>query len=479
MRGSAGQVGRAVVAVLIIGGATEAVPAAAQVGGVGAEITLDQAIRVALRENRELESARYGLAVAAGQVREAWSAVYPTVNATASYTRNLDVPGQFLPAIIFDPTADPDELTLVRFGSDNTWFGQLRLEQPLFQANVFIGLGAARRYELLQGEIVRGQEQEIVTRTKQRYFDVLLAEEAVNLSAESVRRVRQALDETKAMHRAGLVGDYDVLRLEVELANLEPALRRAENAAVAARRSLAVDLGMDDLDDLRVVGSLANVDIANGSDPLLASFGVRVTQQTSVDGLIQDARRYRSDVRQVRFTEDFRRSEMRAEQADYLPRISLFATYAFNAQADGGVNPFGWGGNRVTTPQAGIQVTVPVFAGFRRPARIDQMRATIGQTQTQGRLVAAQVENQVQTLFDQVEEARFRAEAQEVAVEQARRGYSIASAQFREGLGTRLELTDAEVALRQSEFNFAQAIHDYLTARAQLDHAVGAVPEVD
>ena len=58
------------------------------------------------------------------------------------------------------------------------------------------------------------------------------------------------------------------------------------------------------------------------------------------------------------------------------------------------------------------------------------------------------------------------------------RRFEIARAQFREGLGSRLELTDAEVALRESEFNFAQAVHDYLTARAQLDQAVGMVPEV-
>ena len=66
-----------------------------------------------------------------------------------------------------------------------------------------------------------------------------------------------------------------------------------------------------------------------------------------------------------------------------------------------------------------------------------------------------------------------------MAVDQAQRGYEIASAQYREGLGSQLELTDAEVALRQSEFNYAQAVFDYLVARAQLDQATGSVPMVD
>lgn len=66
-----------------------------------------------------------------------------------------------------------------------------------------------------------------------------------------------------------------------------------------------------------------------------------------------------------------------------------------------------------------------------------------------------------------------------MAVGQAQRGFEIASAQFREGLSSHLELTDAEVALRQSEYNYAQAVYDYLVARAQLDEAVGRVPVVD
>jgi outer membrane protein len=282
------------------------------------------------------------------------------------------------------------------------------------------------------------------------------------------------------MQRAGLLGDYDVLRLEVELANLEPAFRRAANASEAARRALAVEIGLEAV-ELDVVGSLASIDLVRGVDtgPLLSSFGIAASELAGVDRLLTYARQGRSDIRQIEMTERLRQTELRAEQSEYLPRISFFASYGYSAQADGGINPFGWGGARsLTNPQLGLQVTMPLFDGFRRPARTDQIRATIAQTRTQGSLVAAQVENQVRTLHDQVEEARLRAEGQEVAVARARRGYEIASAQFREGLGTRLELTDAEIALRQSEFNLAEAVHDYLTARVLLDQAVGAVPEV-
>jgi len=86
---------------------------------------------------------------------------------------------------------------------------------------------------------------------------------------------------------------------------------------------------------------------------------------------------------------------------------------------------------------------------------------------------------QVKSLLELSTESLSRARAQRLAVQQATRGFEIASAQYQEGLGSQFELIDAEVALRQSEFNYAQAVFDYLVARAQLDEATGLVPLVD
>jgi outer membrane protein TolC len=124
-------------------------------------------------------------------------------------------------------------------------------------------------------------------------------------------------------------------------------------------------------------------------------------------------------------------------------------------------------------------VSLPIFQGFRRDARIDQKRAALRQAQAitrQGRDIAT---TEVKTLVEGSDEALLRARGQKLAVQHAYRGFEIASAQYREGIGSQLELTDAEVALRQSEFNYAQAVYDYLVSRAQLDAATGRVPLVD
>jgi outer membrane protein TolC len=168
---------------------------------------------------------------------------------------------------------------------------------------------------------------------------------------------------------------------------------------------------------------------------------------------------------------------MRLEQVEYLPRISLFGNYGISSQQNG--DPAFFGAPRAYSRAVGVQLTVPIFQGFQRDARIDQKRAALRQAETQTGLARSQATAEVRTLLEQADEARARADGQRLAVVQAGRGFDIARAQYREGLGSQLELTDAEVALRQSEFNYAQAVYDFLVARARLDAAAGRVPLVE
>jgi outer membrane protein len=434
-----------------------------------APLTLEQAVRTALDRSRDLREAELELGAARGRVREAWGNVYPQVSLNTTYTRNLTVPGTFMPRVFFDPDAGPDEQVLVRFGTDNMWNFSVRADQPLFRASAFIGVGAAERYEALQREALRGRAQSVVTRVQLAFYAVMLAQESVRLTENAVTRIRQTLDETRAMERAGVASSYDVLRLEVELANVEPALRRARNAALAARRGLAVEIGLADLESVAVAGDLLAIELDSMPVPVAAN-------GDDTGELIAQAIEQRTELRQLRVMESLRRAELRAEQSEYLPQVTLFGTYSVAAQQSGTPAFFGGAdGQRSYGRQVGVMVTMPLFSGMQRPARVAQRQAVIRQVQTQQDLLRDQVQHQVMTYLDQVEEARQRAAAQRFGVRQAQRGFQIASVQYREGISSALELTDAESALRLSEFNYAEAVYDYLVASARLDEALGAV----
>lgn len=447
-------------------------------------ISLGRAIQAALATSRTLADAEFGLDAAQQRVREAWSNVLPDISGSASYSRNFRVQEVFLPAVIFDPTAGPTDVLPVRFGSDNSWQATLSVSQPLFEVGAFIGVGAAGRFRALQEEMVRGTAQQVVSAVRQAYFDALLATEELRLTRQSIARVAQTLNETRAMNRAGLASDYDVLRLEVQLANLEANLERAGNAVAATRRVLLIEMGRDPAQPVELEGRLGEVDLADparnvpANAELLRFAGAEGAAEGSLEDLARAALVRRSDLRQLRATVSLEEARLAAERAEFFPKLSVFSNYNIAAQENGSPNFFGENSNqRTTSAAAGIRVEIPVFRGFARSARVSQARAAVRQNEARLERAEQETFHQVRTFYDNVLEGRRRAASQRRAVDQARRGFEIASAEYRAGVGSQLQITDAEVALRESEFNYARAVYDYLSARALLELAMGMVPD--
>jgi outer membrane protein TolC len=468
--------GAVLLALLAIGA-----PVAAQDGPE--TYSLERALQVALTNSHDLAAAEQSVRIASQQVREAWSNVYPDVSASASYQRNLRVQQAFLPSEFF-PNAPPGELVPVQFGADNTWNAGLTANQPLFEFDVFIGVSAAGRYRSLEGERLRGSTQQVVTSVRLAYLNALLAQEEMRLTENSVRRVRQTLEETRAMNRAGLASAYDVLRLEVQLANLEPNLRRSQNAVAARKRDLLLEMGLSPDDTIELEGNLAEMEVglptqnADANRRLLATTGLPLEASLDLQELRELAVRRRTDLRQQRLNINLEEARLSVQKAEYFPSLSLFGNYNVQAQTNGAWFRDFYGGpnSRTSSAATGISISVPIFQGFARDARIQQTRATLDRNEAQLTRAQKQVESDVRNVLESLEETRLRVESQERAVAQARRGFEIASAEYREGVGSQLQITDAEVALRETEFNYAQAVYDYLTARVQLDATVGTVP---
>jgi outer membrane protein len=213
-----------------------------------------------------------------------------------------------------------------------------------------------------------------------------------------------------------------------------------------------------------------------GRSGLLLDRGVVPGSMTPREA-VDRAARQRSDLRQLGLMRDLRETERRVEMSQYLPKVSLFGTWTVNAQGD--ARPVFFGDNRFSTRAVGIQVDVPLFSGLQRPARVSRMGSVVRQMDSQLAYAREQAGNEVTTLLDEALESYDRVAAQRRAVAQAGRGWDIAQAEYRAGMVSRLQVTDAELALRQSEFNYAQAVYDYLTAQARLDLAIGQVPMVD
>ncbi|MFC1530492.1 TolC family protein [Gemmatimonadota bacterium] len=474
------------VATLVLSVSTAATRAQTERAAGTRNMTLEESILIALEDSRSVQDARFALEVARKQVVEARGLAMPTVAASANFTRSLTPLESFLPAIIFDPTASPDDFIAVRFGADNNWFSSLTLDQTLFDYTVFIGLRVASTFRELSEEALRGTAQQAATATRKAFYAALLARESLRLTENSVSRLRQTLEETTALQEAGLASDYDVLRLEVELANFEPRLRQASDALEAARRNLALVMGYDVDEPFDPAGSLMEIDIETGeastdaSRSLLRVVGEPDAIALGFDRILERSLNDRTDLRQTRINLDLGRAQVQASRSNYYPTLAGFYSYSVTAQENGAPNFFGESSrNRTSLQQAGLRLQVPLFAGFQKSSRVQQNMLSVDRISTRLAQLREQTFSEVRTLLDALEETRQRTLAQARAVGQARTGFGIATARYREGVSSRLEVVDAENALRQAEFNYAQAVFDYLNTQADLDLAIGSVPLVD
>ncbi len=451
-----------------------ALPAVAAAADPAQELILDvdDAVVMALENSRDLRDAQLAMEEADERVAEVWGRVFPQVEFNASYVRNISPAVSFVPARVFDPTAAEGEFISLQFGADNSWQSSVSVEQALFDPALLVGLGAAQRFQLLQQELVRGRAQEVAVRVRLICYDLLLRAEEVRLTQRSLDRVRQALAETQARHRAGMATEYDVLRLKVELANLEPNLLRASNDLAAARRQLAIELVFDEPQHLRMEPSISLGDTTRPAT--IASIS-----EDSTKALIESAQRQRSDLRQLQDLIDLRETELKLKKVEYLPTVNLFGSWDVQAQQNGGPSFFGDERSRATSKLAGVRINLPLFTGLQRDARIDQRRVVLRQAQIHAQLMQDQAAAQIRDLVARRAENAARVQAQRLAVSQAELGFQITIARYGRGVGSQLEITDAEVALRQSEFNHAQAAHDLLATQAQLELALGRVTPVD
>ncbi|MDR9414941.1 MAG: TolC family protein [Gracilimonas sp.] len=450
----------------------------------GELIDLKQAIQMALANNTEMKRSLLSVRDADQQIKKAWSNVMPEISASANYTRNLEVPVNFIPAIIFDENADPDELIPVAFGTDNNWQGGFTVSQTIFNGQAFVGISSSELVKAAQSEGMRATAQGIVTQTRFYYYEALVSVERMRLVEAQIERVKKNLEDTRKLAEQGFTDDYAVLQLEVQLSNLEPQLTSSEFDIKQAKQDLLDAMGLPVQLSIELKGSLRDFNIhakeaKKAENEVLKSVDRQTPLVLSNDSLsLQKAMDYRGDLRVLELQNQLQGKQLDAQRSSFLPTV--FAQYGLNWTASQSGTPvfFGNEDNRARSQTLTLGVQLPIFQGLSRYADLQRAKIQIKDTRLQQYQAKQTANKEIFIASQNVQEALQTSNALEKAVTQAKRGYERAQIRYQNGVGSQQELNDAELQLRQAEINYAQMVSGYLSAKAQYDQAVGQVPFV-
>jgi len=484
-------------------------------------LTADEAVQIALVNNHMLRRGLLDIEFAESQIREAWGTVYPQVNSSGEYTRNLRTPNPFAGSdagglfetfgaiewLAFnegartdgDPATDPipfdefldrqrqgyQEAGLTPPGMDDTNpfavenqfnFG-ISVTQTLYNGAAFAAIRGARQLRDTNEDGFERERQEVANTIRRAYYSALLAQEQTDVLRSSVERLRKTAEETAKSVEAGVASRFDRVSAEVELVNLETDLIEAENRADMAVKSLALQLGISPRASLTLVDNLDYNDL----DP---------EEYLDPEAAHELALQQRPDLKQTRGFLELQEVERSITRSQYLPTVNAFANaayigsvpsnrtaispiegedFSFTAQDRGFFDDSYW----EPAVAVGLRLSWNLFDGFQRRAQLQQNSINTRQIQIDMEFQKNAIYVEIEEAIDNLETALRRIRSQERNLEQAELNYEFSVTRLREGVGTALEERQASSLLDQSQLNYLAAVHDYLIAQSQYRKALG------
>jgi outer membrane protein len=343
---------------------------------------------------------------------------------------------------------------------NQNWNAGVQIVQSIYQGGKL--LAAVRAAKVTKEQALAEYQTTIADAllgVREAYYDVLLAAQQITVHEASVNLLQKELEDQQNRFNAGTVPKFNVLRAEVSVANERPNLIQARNNYRIAKNNLVNLLGYNLPREVWEDVPL------NLTDTLDAA-----PYQVNLPDAIQQALANRTELIALRKTEELQKLNIVNAKSGYKPNVQLFAGYDwYNAQFTPPVeidhDIHGW--------NAGAQMSWDIFDGLLTHGKVIQANALYEKSKNDLADQSRQIELQVRTAYSNFIEAQEVLDSQKTVVAEADEALREANARAGAGTGTQLDVLDAETSLTQARTTQIQALHDYDTARAKLQRAIG------
>lgn len=289
------------------------------------------------------------------------------------------------------------------------------------------------------------------------YFNMLNATNMKALRQESVDRLQAHLDNVIAQYNVGIVARADVLRSEVELANAQQNYITASNEYDVAEATLN-----------NIIGTPL------GTTLLLKDRLQYEPYENDMAYCLAYSEQHRPELRQAEYGVDAAEAALVVARSGHMPKV-----YA-NASNNWGGNGSDWPGDDDENWSVGVTASMNVFDSGVTWSKIHAAQENLAKAKESQRQIKDNVELEVRTDYLNLREAEKRITTTQVAVASAEEDYHIAVVRYQAGVGTNIDVMDAQEALTQAKTNYYQALYNYNTSKAALNTSMGVgvpVPE--
>ena len=436
--------------------------------------SLEEAVNFSIRNSPNIKLSRFDNYIALKNVKDYLGIAMPQVNASFSFQDQLKLPISVLDVSKFPsspgtPAIPEGTLVPAVFGLQYNGSAGLSLSQLVVDGNLFLGLKASRIYADLTAINVDRTAYETAYEVTKAYYTALLANKSLDLMDINLSRIKEVWNNTKTLFETGLVEKIDADRMELAYSNLLAEKQKMIRLAELSLDMLKFQMGLDVNTEI-VLTDIITEDMKLPSLEEYSNPGNYHTGRHEWRILSTQQKLYEINARRIRLSQ--------------IPTIAVFGN--FNLQ--GASNKFTemwemgikWNPDfdlpkNAWYPNAtvGLSITMPVFNGFRGQAQaqaqdLEAQKVMVQKEQFQ-QAVTMEVKNAQSGVFNAYDQLQIYKRNYDLALEIHR----VTSIKYTEGVGSNLEVIEAESSLREARTHYLTALYEYIIAKTDLAKAKG------
>lgn len=408
------------------------------------DLTLDDSIRMALENNRTIKESMTDVDTARWAQHQARRSGGPKLTWSGSAAR---IGGEAYAAARQAGTA-----------YKSNYANSMELSMPLYTGGQLENNIEAAKYGVDVADLtLEATKQSIKLSATSAYFRILQCRNLIQVDQDAVDTLQAHLSNVNAQYRVGTVAKSDVLRSQVELANAQQSLVSAQNN---------YDIAVSTLNN--IIG-LPTDTVLNIRDELKYT-----KYELTLDNCTAYALTHRPDGIAAEHAVREAESAMKAVKAGYRPQVQAVAQKAI-----AGEHPFGDNHDSSNTWSIGVEGSWNIFDNNVTEAQVQQKKAALNKAQQASLQQQEAIQLDVRTAYLNLLAAEKNIQTTKVAVDKAQEDYKIAQVRYSAGVGTNLDVMDAEEKLTSTQTTYITALYDYNTSKASLDKAMGLKVDLD
>ena len=408
-------------------------------------ISREECIDIALSQSPTIRIADLEVKRVDYSKKETIGNLLPQIGFSLSYQRSIE-----LQTVRMNMGGDNMKL---KMGSDNTWNTGFSLSLPVIAPTLWKAISVSDTQIAQNLEAARSSRLDLVNQVNKAYYALMLAISSKEVIKQNYDIALYTAEVYRKQFEQGTASEYDVLRSEVQVKNIEPSLLDADIAVRQCQLSLNVLMGIDDALDFYPTVSMEDM-------------------QKDMYGYILETKSLagNSSLRSLELQEKMARQNVAMKKLSWLPTLGLSFNVNWLSLSNGPMfkdvefSPYS---------SLGVSLSLPFFSGGTKWYQLKQAQVQRAELELQKENLVNSLNMQVDLALDNINRQVKQIDSSKEGVRQAKKAHDIMLKSFQIGAASYLELRDSELADTSAQLSYLQSIYNYLISASELDLLLG------